>query len=174
MSSPIICSTCSTEYNTQPAKCDNCGYPFLGDDSAKSKFVASQIIKRGSMGETKDRLQVSRNLLFAMSGFNLVVTARFFFRYGMDFTFIANLIITLTFLFFAFYIRRKPLISVVIPLILLICFYSLQAISGMFILLHGIIWKSAFIVILSYSLVGIIKSERIKKESKYLADQDYK
>ncbi|UZR99287.1 hypothetical protein [Chondrinema litorale] len=173
MSNPIICPTCKVEYGIEPAQCNHCGFPFAADDKAKSKFIADQIIKKGSIGDTTDRLNVSRNILFAIAAVNLFYTFLLISNLGFNIISIFDLVVVATFLFFGFYIKKKPLISVVIPLSLLIFFYILQALIDINILFNGIVWKIVFIMVLSFSIYSILKSEKIKKESSFLSKQKY-
>lgn len=175
MSELIKCPTCQTDYEIQPDKCNKCGYPFIGTDKEKSHFVAHQIMKKGKISDTKDSIKSTRTILFVIAGFNIVIP---FFKFanaqygglmiGM------SVFIGLIFLIFGFTANKKPFISILIPLILLILFYVLVAIIEPINLIRGIVWKILFIGSMIYSLISIIESEKIKKESEYLATKDYK
>ncbi len=175
MNELITCPTCKTNYETQPEKCNNCGYPFLGTDKEKSHFVAHQILKKGEISNTKDSIKKSRTILFVIAGFNIIVP---FFRFNnheyAGFMIGVSIFIGLIFLLFGFLAKKKPFISILIPLILLVSFYFIDALIEPATLIRGIIWKILFISGLVYSLISIKKSDRIRAESTFLASKDYK
>jgi hypothetical protein len=61
-----------------------------------------------------------------------------------------------------------------IPLLILIGFYTLAAIIDPLSLMQGLLWKALFISSMLISLKGIWDSEKIKKESGHLASKNYK
>lgn len=170
----IKCPTCKTEYENQPEKCHHCSYPFSGTDKERAQFVAHLIMKKGEISETKDHIKETRTILFIIAGANIVLP---FFQYTDEefgvLYIILSILIGLTFLFFAFSIKKNPLPSILIPLILLLLFYTIETIIDPTFLVRGIIWKFLFIGSMIYSLVGIIQSEKIKMESEYLATKKY-
>ena len=169
------CPTCKTVYELQPDKCDNCGYPFSGTDMDKSHFVAHQVLKKGKISDTRDRIKNARIILFVIAGFNIIVP---FFQYSnTDFGGVLiglSILIGLIFLVFGILAKRKPFISLLIPLILLLVFYLLDFIVEPATLFRGMLWKALFIGGLLYGLISIKESEKIKKESNHLAMKDYK
>ena len=175
MSDLIKCPTCKTDYESQPDKCNNCGYPFNGTDKEKSHFVAHQIMKKGKISDTKDSIKRTRTILFVIAGFNIVIP---FFKFANaqygGLMIAMSIFIGLIFLVFGFTAKKKPFISIIIPLILLIIFYVIDAIIEPTTLIRGIVWKILFIGSMIYSLISIIESEKIKRESEHLATKDYK
>jgi hypothetical protein len=169
------CPTCKIVYELQPDKCDNCGYPFSGTDKDKSHFVAHQVLKKGKISDTRDRIKNARIILFVIAGFNIIVP---FFKYSdTDFGGVLiglSILIGLIFLVFGILAKRKPFISILIPLVLLLVFYLLGFIVEPATLFRGILWKALFIGGLLYGLISIKESEKIKKESNHLAMRDYK
>lgn len=175
MSDTTICPTCKAEYQQQPNVCHYCGYPFAGTEQEKSHFVAHQILKKGTISDTKDSIRNARTILFVIAGFNIVFP---FFRFantqfgGIMIAF--SMLIGLVFLFFGFMAKRKPFISILIPFILLVVFYLLDLWLSPATFGRGIFWKVLFVGGLIYSLICIKKSDRIKTESSFLASKDYK
>ncbi|MEM9685444.1 MAG: hypothetical protein AAF934_00800 [Bacteroidota bacterium] len=171
----INCPTCKTGYETQPDKCNKCRYPFSGTAKEKSHFVAHQIMKKEKISDTKNSIKNTRTILFAIAGFNIVIP---FFKFSNaqygGLMIAMSVCIGLIFLIFGFTAKKKPFISILIPLILLILFYVLDAIIEPTTLFQGIVWKIVFVGSMIYSLVSIVESEKIKKESEHLAAKDYK
>jgi len=175
MAEMIKCPTCKADYDVQPDKCDKCGYPFAGTDIEKSHFVAHQILKKGKISDTKDSIKKTRTVLFVIAGFYFVIP---FFQFA-NAQFAGLLIgmsifIGLIFMVFGFTAKKKPFISILIPLIILIVFYLLDALFDPTTIFRGIVWKILFIGSMVYSLISIKESEKIRKESEHLASNDYK
>ncbi|QQS50991.1 MAG: hypothetical protein IPM71_15665 [Bacteroidota bacterium] len=175
MNEMIKCPTCKTEYEQQPDNCGNCGYPFSGTDKEKSHFVAHQILKKGKISDTKENIRNARIILFVIAAFNILLPI-------LKYSEVTNggvqigigIFIGFIFLFFGIIAKKKPFISILIPLILLIIFYALIAIIQPISLVQGVVWKVIFITGLVYSLITIKESDKIKKESSHLSKIDYK
>lgn len=174
MNDLIQCPLCKAEYETQPDKCKKCAYPFSGTDKEKSHFVAHQIIKKGKISNTKDSIKMTRRLLFFIAANYIVIIPLIYFKH-LDTTFIGiNVFIGLIFLFFGIATKIRPFLSILIPLIILILFYTLTAIISLGNLWNGIAWKIVFLVSMIYSLISIIRAKKIKKESEFLESNDHK
>jgi hypothetical protein len=175
METQIKCPTCKTEYAQQPETCWNCSYPFSGTDKEKSKFIAQQILKKGQISDTKDSIRKARIILFVIAAFSIVIP---FIRYANvpfgSIMIVLSVFIGLIFLFFGFMAQKKPFISILIPLILLVLFYLIEFAIEPLSLFKGILWKALFVGGLVYSLINIRKSEKIKGESQHLSAHDYK
>jgi hypothetical protein len=167
------CPTCKTEYELQPEKCGNCGYPFSGTDNEKSHFIAHQILKKGHISDARDSVKNARTILFVIAGFNIVFPFFYFWDVPNNTLSISiSVIIGLIFLSFGFLVKKMPFESILIPLILLLFFYIINALIDPMTLFQGIIWKALIVGGLSYSLIRVRKSEKIKKQSKHLAEND--
>ena len=166
-----VCPSCGTNYQELPDKCEYCKYPFSGSDTEKSMFVAHKIMNAGRIDKTQSSLKRSRIILF--------VVAAVYLMFGLlsfpdMLELIANLFLGFIFLIFAIIIKKAPLVSVIVPLTLVIGFNILSFLIHPALIFSGLLWKVLIIGSLSYSLYGIILSEKIKGESKYLASKDYK
>lgn len=171
----IKCPTCKTAFEQQPAKCENCGYPFSGTHDERAHFVAHHIMKKGKLSDTKDSIKQARIILFIIAGFNIIVPIFSYANAQSGWIVMEiSMLIGILFLFFGIMAKKKPFVSLLIPLILLITAYLVNFLIEPISLLQGILWKVIFIGALVYSLVSIRESEKIIKESKYMASQDYK
>lgn len=171
----IKCPTCKSAFEQQPDKCGNCGYPFSGTPDERAHFVAHHILKKGKLSDTKDSIKQARIILFIIAGFNIIVPIFSFANTQSGWIVMEiSMLIGILFLIFGIMAKKKPFISLLIPLILLITAYLVNFIIEPITLLQGILWKIIFIGALVYSLMNIRESEKIQKESKYMASQDYK
>ena len=170
----ITCPTCKTEFEIQPEICKKCRFPFTGTEKEKSIFIGQQIFKKGNVSDTTDRIKKARIILWVIGGINILSP---FLIYNNDplqgIYIITGIIIGLIFIGFGFFTYKKPFISILIPLILLLLFYIIDALADPITLIQGITWKVIFLSGLIYGLISIIQSEKIRKESEFLKEQNY-
>ncbi len=175
MSSKFKCPACQTEYVLQPEFCAECGFPFKGTEQQKSAFIGQQILKKGTVSDTKDKIKRARIILWVIGGLNIIFSLLAYngSQQQKDLI-IASAILGLIFVAFGFLTYRKPFIAMLIPLLLLLLFYTYDAIQDPASIFMGILWKVIFITGLVYGLIGVIKAQRIRGESAYLKKQAYK
>ena len=140
----------------------------MGTEKEKSVFIGQQIFNKGVVTETKDRIKTARIILWIIGGVSILIA---FFDPLLG----RSMIITgLIFVGFGFLTYKKPLISVLIPLILLLLEYTFQVIiGGLSFLFTGIILKTLILTGLICAVVSIIKAEKTRKKSEYLKEQNY-
>ena len=91
----------------------------MGTEKEKAVFIGQQILNKGAVTETKDRIKTARIILWIIGGVNILLA------FFVDPLLGRSTIITgLIFIGFGFLTYKKPLISVVIPLILTLFPYS--------------------------------------------------
>ena len=170
----INCPNCKTDYHSQPEICLECNFPFIATDKEKSIFIGQQIMKKSSINSTKDSIKSAKIILISIAVLNLLSSVFMFFTSDLNNIFLGvSLIISSIFLFFSYKIQEKPFQSILIPLIILLFFYSIDAIFvNPKYMLNGLLWKAIFIGGLVYALIEIKASDKIKKESKHLAKTD--
>ncbi len=175
MAEPSICPICKTKYDPLPEECTHCGYPFAGSDKEKSKFAAQQILKQGEITDEKDRIRQAQLVLFVIAAFNIMLPIIQYTNAKID-TFMLTMYIGvgLFFAIFGLLAKREPFLSILIPFCLLVVSYLVDAIMNPATLPIGIFWKILFVGSLLYCLIKIKKSEKLKKESDYLASRDRK
>lgn len=174
MENTLICPTCKTVYEIQPERCPKCGFPFSGTEKEKSIFIGQQILKKGKVTDTRDRIKRARIILWVIGGINILFPMIFPDNYPTDLVIIFNIIIGFVFIGFGFLTYNKPLISILIPLIILVLFYISNAIIDPSTIVKGLLWKVLILTGLIYGLVSIIEADKIKKESRFLKEHDYK
>lgn len=170
MENQIICPTCSSRYETAPTQCGKCGYPFAGTQQEKSVFIGQQILKKGKVSDTSKRVQRARIILWVIGGLNLLGA---FLLNADPIDTVAGLIVAGVFIGFGFLTYKKPFISMLIPLIILLLNYALAAVDNPITLVQGLLWKFIFIGSLIYGMISVQEADRLKKESKYLNEQKY-
>jgi hypothetical protein len=171
----IVCPTCKTDYESQPENCKKCGFPFSASDKEKSVFIGQQILKKGNVSDTKDRIKRARIILWVIGAINIVSPFLFYNNNSLQGLYIImGVFLGLVFIGFGFLTYKKPFVSILIPLILLVIFYVAAGIVEPITIIQGLIWKVLFLSGLIYGLVSIIKAEKIRKESLFLKEQNYK
>ena len=176
MEKVIICPNCKSNYEIEPPTCSTCGFPFNGTDNEKSLFIGQQILKKGKISDLTDQIKIARIILWFIGGLNILLSFLIFNFNPMREIYIFGglFFLGLVFIGFGFLTYKKPFISILIPLIMLLLFYTMGAIAEPNTLFQGILWKFFFLLGLIYSLVSIIQAEKIRKESDYLKEQKYK
>lgn len=77
MSEMEFCPACKTNIQLLTNNCNTCGFPFDGTDQEKSKHIASQIIKKSKITDTRDDILKSRRIILVIGIINIV--SSFFF-----------------------------------------------------------------------------------------------
>ena len=175
MNQLMTCPVCKTDYPDSPELCGKCGFPFAGTDKEKSSFIGQQILKKGKITDTQDSIKRARIILWVVGTLNIL--SCFFFN-ARDplylYYVVAGAAIGVIFIGFGFLAYKKPFLSILIPLVLLLAVYLLQIVDDPGTILEGIVWKVIFLSGLSYGLINIIRANKIRKESEFLEGQAYK
>ncbi len=174
MQQSISCPVCQSTFEQQPETCHKCKFPFNASEKEKSKFIGQQILKKGTISDTKEKIKRARIILWVIGGINILFPFLLYANHPQQKTYIiVGLIIGFLFIGFGFFTHKKPFISILIPLILLLFLYTVDYIQEPISLIKGILWKIIFITGLVYGLVSIIQAERIRKESTFLNEKKY-
>lgn len=169
------CKNCKTENEDDVCCCKFCNYPIGGTEQEQSKFIAKQIIDRREVEEASKKVRNARIILFLIFAYLFLGPFVSYLIEGMSITVFLSIILSgltgLVFLFFAFFSLKKPKISILIPLILIILNYLCIFIFQPSVLFEGIIWKILILGGLIYAYIGVNNADKILKENKYLAYQ---
>lgn len=139
-------------------KCVNCDYPFKCTNEEKSHFIASQIIIKNRKAKMNESIRQSQIILIVIACSNFFIPLFQFFNVKISLSVLTiNLIIGSIFLFFGFYVKKKPFISILISLIILLILYGLSMLINSVSIFDGIILKIIFIATMIYSLINIKK-----------------
>jgi ribosomal protein L37E len=172
MDTTITCPTCKEKFDIQPDQCPHCGYPFTGTQQEQSVFIGQQILKKGKLSDTKDRINRARNIIWIIGALNIIAPFVAYTHNPLQGMYIVSgIVLGLVFIGCGFLSYKKPLAAILVPMVLLLFSYTVNAIVDPFTLIQGILWKVLFITALSYALVNILQSNKIKKESNFLKSE---
>jgi len=173
METKIICPVCKTRFESQPKKCIKCGYPFSASERERSIYVGRQILRKSKISNTKEKIKRARIILWLVGVLNIVSSIKFINAENFIFYFFISLTFGLIFIAFGFYTYRKPFVSVLIPLILLLLGYTIETIADPRTILNGIVLKVIIISSLVYGLISIIEAEKVRNENEFLKEHKY-
>ncbi|MFD1096002.1 hypothetical protein [Salegentibacter chungangensis] len=159
-----ICPACkATQIETRDT-CGNCEYPFKGTEEERSLHIGKFISRKSIIDTSETAIKRSRNILFVLAGLNMLfILINVSDPQFMVIDIILNFILGLAFLIFGFLIPKSPVVFTIIPLILLLLVYLLNALIDPETLASGFIMKLAIIGTLGYGVYINIKSEKFKK-----------
>jgi hypothetical protein len=175
MSDHKICPGCNTTNNSESELCVSCGYPFDASEINQSKFIGQLILKKSAITDAKTKLKHARLALWAIGAYFILSTLYIFTVISFDllpFTYyLPGIFFGLIFVSFGFLSYRLPLISIIIPLVLLIAYWVFSAVIDTNSLLSGFFFKIAILMVLGYALLSAFKAQKLKKESHFLENQ---
>jgi type III secretory pathway component EscR len=158
----ITCPICKTNYEEQPKKCTKCRYPFEGTDKEIMTFRLKRIADEEYIDNTKNRLLIAKVIIFIIGGLQIV------FAMFIPFFVLLSIIAGVTFIICGLSMDKKPIYSISIPLVFLLVIYTAGWFAQPRIYILGLILQILAVSGLVYALIGVIKTEKIRKQSKYL------
>ncbi|SDL06095.1 hypothetical protein SAMN05421823_104269 [Catalinimonas alkaloidigena] len=165
------CPTCQTAYDLPPDACQHCGFPFAGTEKEKSVFIGQQILKKGTISDTREHIQRARTILWIIGAITMVLAFVQDAPDGISQTF--HLVLGAVFVGFGFLTYKKPFLSILIPLLLLAGYYIALALVEPAVLMQGVTRRIVFLGGLVYALVSIVRAEKARKESQFLKGHQY-
>ncbi|WP_194766798.1 hypothetical protein [Tamlana sp. I1] len=163
------CKNCKTERIESEEFCDLCNYPIKGTEKEQAAFIAKQIMQKSDVLQSIERLKKSRNILFLLGAFNIIVPFLPIFKISTTFEYVFSISLGLILVGFGFLTFKKPKIALFIPLSLFIIYYVILFLINPIYLFSGMIWKMIIIMGLGYGYLSVKKSDKILKENTYLA-----
>ncbi len=158
------CICCKNEVLENSINCKFCDFPFDGTDDEKSKHIGMFIVNKRVISETEDSLEKNQYLLYIVSVITFLSAIIFFMKYeGFYIETVINIFVGTVIFLCGFFLKRKPLMLTIIPLVLIFSIYSLNYLIDPSTLFNGIIFKSIIIISLSYNVYLIEKSNSFKK-----------
>ncbi|MEK6154555.1 hypothetical protein WIW50_14895 [Flavobacteriaceae bacterium 3-367] len=165
----ISCPACKQEYSEIQEICENCKFPFNGTEKEKSLHIGRFINKKGVIVDSSDAIRRSQLILYAIAGINALFIIVITLTGKIQLFDIAlNGILALVFLLCGLFIRQRPMLLTLIPLILILGIYALNFLVDPSSIFKGIIVKLIIIGSLIYSLYLIDRAKRF--QSKFGAD----
>jgi len=162
----MVCKNCNAIFEAEPHTCTSCGFPLGGTDRERSAFIADKIIKKGHIEDAEKSLKQARAILFAIGGITIALT---FFRTQSFFTASLSVFLGMVFIIFGITAKKRPFLSLIVPLILLLLFYLVDAIIDPSSLVQGFLWKIIYVTVLTHSVIKVKRAEKIKQADAYFA-----
>lgn len=161
------CPYCKKEYTGQVDKCPHCGYPITGTKEEQGVFVGQRILMKGDIDESKSSIKRARVVLIVLACLYACITVRFAILFkGLDFYQILilcspSILITILFSVCIFLLKKRPVFSLWMSLILYVLLELYSIIN-----LRGIVLIAIVIAILIKGLYDVKKAEKAEKELK--------
>ena len=168
-----ICPACRNNCNTEVINCNSCGYPFSATKAEQSNFIGQLILKKSTISESYAKIKRARIALWVVGAYFILFSLYFIYNFSQfPFeVFLPDIFFGLLFIGFGFLTFRLPIISIIIPLILLITYWVITAVYNTNDILSGILFKIAILGIMFYALVSTIRARKIAKESDFLKNR---
>lgn len=163
------CKNCKTEVLEEITVCNICNYPLKGTDKEKSVFVARQIMQKGDVEDSVERLKKARIILFIIGAFNIIVPFIPIFKIDSDIAIVLSIVVGFLFVILGILSFKHPIMSLSISLGAVIFYYLLIFVTNPILIFKGLIWKVVTVLILGYGLYSAAKASKIIRENKYLA-----
>jgi len=160
-----ICPACKNDNLVKADYCQFCRFPFNGSEKEKSIHIGKFISDKGIVVDSEDSLYKSRNLLFLAAGFYaLGVIINYKILINNILVLIINLAVITIIVVCAVFLRKAPLLFLIIPLILLLTIYLLQYLVDPNSIMRGILYKMIILGSLGYSIYNYLASQKFKKK----------
>lgn len=161
------CPYCKKEYTGQVDKCPHCGYPITGTKEEQGVFVGQRILMKGDIDESKSSIKRAKVVLIVLACLYACITVRFAILFkGLDFYQILilcspSILITILFSVCIFLLKKRPVLSLWMSLILYVLLELYSIIN-----LRGILLIAIVIAILIKGLYDVKKAEKAEEELK--------
>ena len=161
------CNYCGAN-TPESAYCQTCNYPLHGTDQEKGRFVAKQVMDESNVKDAINKMKYPRYILFIIGGFNVLASVIQYQSLDLA-SIIISIVIGLMFIGFALLTVKSPKIAILIPLILILIYYTLLAVFMPNYFMFGIIWKVIIVIGLSFSIYTVFDAEKILRNNPYVA-----
>lgn len=160
------CPSCKNNTPTSYELCSFCKFPFNGTENEKSLHIGKFISAKNILDKSEENIQNSKKILFMIVAFNILGVVISVMKNQYDFFgILISTIITLTMLFCALYLHKKPMILTIIPLSLILLIYTINFIFSRETFFQGIIFKTIILFALTYNLYTLNQANKFKKEN---------
>lgn len=163
----IICPACKKEYTEALNNCDNCDFPFNGTEKERAVHIGRFINKKGVLIDSDTTITKIQKLFYGIAGFNimllvihLLLGSLYIINSFLDFIFFA------IFLICGIFIRKRPLVFTITPLVFMIGINALYYLIDPQIALRGILYKITIVGCILYSIYIVLKARGFEKKYK--------
>jgi hypothetical protein len=158
------CICCKNEVLENSTNCKFCDFPFSGSDEEKSKHIGRFIVNKRVISDSEDSLEKNQYLLYIISAITFISAIIFFNKIeGFYFETVLSFFNGFVIFFCGFFLKRKPTVLTIIPLVLILSMYLLNYLIDPNTLFKGIAFKLIIITSLVYNIFLIQKSNSFKK-----------
>ena len=165
------CNVCKSGYSEGTSHCAICRFPIDGSEKDQVKFRAKLVMQKSDVVYSFKSLTKARIVLFLLGTFFLVMSFIIFNRLGGKIDIFLNIGIGIVFIGFGFLSFKKPKLSLLIPLCIIVLYYILIALIDLTLLWQGLLYKVIILSGLGYGFFSVWKADKILKENPYLAEQ---
>lgn len=161
----IFCPNCYTEFQNQPDRC-SCGYPFIGSDMDKYKFMSQKAKKAKTVAEGHNAADYARLILFIIGGINLLISITFIISRNSSPIYTVSFIYSILLIGLGFVSFKEPFLSLLLGFIVLLIISIITGLVDPKMLLSGLPTRLLFVSGFIYGLIKVKKAQNVLKEEK--------
>ncbi|VXB01899.1 conserved membrane hypothetical protein [Flavobacterium sp. 9AF] len=159
-----ICPACKKESPESYDNCSYCKFPFNGTEKEQATHIGKFIADKGILDKSKHNIENSKRILFYIVAFNTIGLIIAIMNNKYDFLGVfLTVFISLIFLLCGIFLQKNPKILTIIPLTIILLFYTLNFIFDREHFFNGIIFKIIIVGALIYNLYVLNEAEKFKK-----------
>ena len=132
-------------------------------DFTEFKFVGKLAGKAWKLEQAVEKIKRAKLTLFILGGL-IIIPSLMYLLVGDILLFISSLVIGCVFIIAGIMVKKYPIVSIIIPLVLYLALILLETIEDPFSLYKGLVWKIIFIFLLGYGAYSAIIAKRIKQD----------
>lgn len=131
-------------------------------DFMEFKFVGKLAGKAWQLEQAVEKIRRARLILFILGGMIILPSLVMYLQTGDKFLVVLSFIIGSFFILAGLMVKKKPIVSIIIPLILYIALVMIEANGDIIALYRGIVWKVIIIFLLGYGAYSAIIAKKVK------------
>ena len=162
----VLCEYCQEKINFKYDICPHCDFPFQGTQEEKSRFIGQQVLLKGIISESKERIKQAQYILFGIGGMYIIYTLIMFMSRldGSNADAMVYVFLAVVYILLGTFIRKAPTLVIAIGLGIQLFLYTVLALINPTTILQGIFIKVVILLGLGVALYRSIESEQIKKK----------
>lgn len=158
------CENCSSSAASDNVYCTSCGYPILGSQEEKSRYILRVSSRKRLLHDAKLKVKEARTAIFVLAGLTLVFGLIAEFASDDTATAIVSLVLCLFYLIMGVWSNKNAFGAILVSFIVYITLNILNAIVDPATLVQGIIIKIIFILAFIKGIRSASEAQRLMKE----------
>lgn len=158
----VFCPNCFAKFETEPDYCE-CGYPFVGNEMDKYKFMAEKNKKKKITQESIKIASTSRKILFVIGVVNLLLSIVEILSSDDNSVHFITLVYSVLVIGLSFYSYYEPFTALFVGFLIMLSMYAIIGFFDPMNLMRSFPFKIAFLVSFIYGLVRVKQAERLTK-----------